>query len=459
MTVLRSPLASPIRSPIYDPTVGKGGGVVFNPAQVFAGGKKGAFHEFYDLSSLRQGSTIGSAAVTADTDLIGFATDKSGNGNHVIQATSGNRFITKANSLGSLFGADVNAAGRKLVAAGALDASFNTAFTMYIMGVRPRTGTVKVAMSSTNGNTFYAGVESDRGSFGTGALSDALTSIVPRPAMDGFIMTGRYNGSQKIGNMHGKNEKISLTEPATNNMNIVGDLVYGELAASFGWDGQILAGLVINDYHSDDTERRIVDYFAGKTGGLMTASTDPMLVADGSSNTASNGISPWPGKIAALLPPEWNISNVAVGGQSVAQRNTAAPTVAYPKFTQYQRKRVAVLSEITNSLSQRAGDVNLILGDLAAWYAGYKALYGGNITVIGTTCAPCTTQEGSRVSVNAALRAAAPGTYCDVLYDIALIPEFADNNNTTYYDPDGIHWRSPLTTIFEQGVAPLILAA
>jgi len=64
-----------------------GGGRGFNPAHLFPPGTLGAWHDFADITSLAQASD-GSTPVTAAGDLIGYAADKSGNGNHATQATS-----------------------------------------------------------------------------------------------------------------------------------------------------------------------------------------------------------------------------------------------------------------------------------------------------------------------------------------------------------------------------------
>ena len=70
---------------------GLGGALsVWSPLKLFAGGKLGAWYDPSDLSTLFQDSA-GTIPVTADGQPVGKILDKSGNGNHAIQPTSGKR--------------------------------------------------------------------------------------------------------------------------------------------------------------------------------------------------------------------------------------------------------------------------------------------------------------------------------------------------------------------------------
>ena len=65
------------------------GGAAFSPASLFAAGEEGSWYDPSDLSTLFQNSD-GTGAPAADGP-IGYMADKSGNGNHAIQATSAKR--------------------------------------------------------------------------------------------------------------------------------------------------------------------------------------------------------------------------------------------------------------------------------------------------------------------------------------------------------------------------------
>ena len=62
----------------------------FSPVELFANSEQGAWYDPSDLSTLFQ-DAAGTVPVTADGDPVGRMLDKSGNGNHAIQAVSGNR--------------------------------------------------------------------------------------------------------------------------------------------------------------------------------------------------------------------------------------------------------------------------------------------------------------------------------------------------------------------------------
>lgn len=64
---------------------------LFDPATLFGSGTyEGAWFDISDLSTLYQDSSA-TTPVTTDGDPVGYVADKSGNGHHATQATSGNR--------------------------------------------------------------------------------------------------------------------------------------------------------------------------------------------------------------------------------------------------------------------------------------------------------------------------------------------------------------------------------
>lgn len=65
----------------------------FSPSSLFLG-DTGGWYDPSDLSSLFQ-SSDGTVAVTANNDPVGYMRDKSGNGNHLVQATAGARPLYK----------------------------------------------------------------------------------------------------------------------------------------------------------------------------------------------------------------------------------------------------------------------------------------------------------------------------------------------------------------------------
>lgn len=67
-----------------------GGATDFTPANLFAASETGAWYDPSDITTLWQ-DTAGTTPVTATGQSVARIDDKSGNGNHATQATSGNR--------------------------------------------------------------------------------------------------------------------------------------------------------------------------------------------------------------------------------------------------------------------------------------------------------------------------------------------------------------------------------
>ena len=80
------PFATAIAGPVAGPLTAPGiGGGAFDPADVFATGRKGVYYDFTDSANLFTDSAR-TTPVAVATDLIGSATDLSGNGYHASQA-------------------------------------------------------------------------------------------------------------------------------------------------------------------------------------------------------------------------------------------------------------------------------------------------------------------------------------------------------------------------------------
>ena len=96
MSNLTVPLTVPLSQSLRDAVniALYGGAGAFSPASLFSGGEQGAWYDFSDLSTLFQDSA-GTTPVTADGQSIGKVLDKSGRGNHLIQATGSLKPIYK----------------------------------------------------------------------------------------------------------------------------------------------------------------------------------------------------------------------------------------------------------------------------------------------------------------------------------------------------------------------------
>lgn len=71
-----------------------------DPVELFGSGELGAIYDASDISTLFT-DTGGTTPVTMDGDLVAYMADKSGNGHHAVQATSGARPIYRTNGVHS----------------------------------------------------------------------------------------------------------------------------------------------------------------------------------------------------------------------------------------------------------------------------------------------------------------------------------------------------------------------
>lgn len=82
----------PIVRSVIDPIIISQG---FSPKSLFTSGKQGAWYDPSDLSTMFQDSA-GATPVTAAGQPVGLLRDKSGRGNHAIQATAGSKPILRS---------------------------------------------------------------------------------------------------------------------------------------------------------------------------------------------------------------------------------------------------------------------------------------------------------------------------------------------------------------------------
>ncbi len=75
---------------------------VFSPAQLFANGEQGFWLDPFDMASMFQDSA-GTTPVTATGQPVGKMLDKSGRGNHAIQATSASRPVLQKDAAGRFY--------------------------------------------------------------------------------------------------------------------------------------------------------------------------------------------------------------------------------------------------------------------------------------------------------------------------------------------------------------------
>lgn len=139
------------------------GSAPFDPASLFTGGYTGGYYDASDLSTLWQDSAR-TTPVTADGDPVGAWDDKSGNGNHLTQATSGRRPLYKTS--GGLHWLQFDGIDDSLATSGTVDFSASDKLSI-LAGVYRNSGTSTLVSC---GNTASEAGSFDLGPFGTGVV-------------------------------------------------------------------------------------------------------------------------------------------------------------------------------------------------------------------------------------------------------------------------------------------------
>jgi hypothetical protein len=175
----------------------------FAPASLFAASEQGGWYDPSDLSTMWK-DTAGTDPVTADGDLVARIDDKSGNGNHLTQATSGNRPTYKTS--GGLHWLEFNGTSQAMSTPSAFNLSASDKLTIW-MGLRrdqDTTGTVLLELSanwSSNAGSFYVSAPDDatkrlgiaaRGSAAANANQSATVGAVST-APDNCVLTATHD--------------------------------------------------------------------------------------------------------------------------------------------------------------------------------------------------------------------------------------------------------------------------
>jgi hypothetical protein len=129
----------------------------FSPASLFAAGETGLWLSSSDIDSLFQLSN-GTTAVAANNDPVGYWTDLSGNGNHCIQATAGNRPLYKTAGPAVLFDGTtdyLSVASRLIATIGSVIVRFTTGSALFSAGAQVL---VSCADTGTDTSWFEIGV-------------------------------------------------------------------------------------------------------------------------------------------------------------------------------------------------------------------------------------------------------------------------------------------------------------
>ena len=243
------------------------GGAAFSPKSLFANGEEGAWYDPSDLSSMFQNSD-GTTAVAVG-DPVGYIADKSGNGNHAIQATSTKRPTLRQD--GSLYYLDFE--GDDGLATSAIDFTGGDQLTV-CAGARKDTDTTMVvgelsANVGTNNGAFRLASLSNTWRYGAKGTSIVNVNATPYGAASLSVLTGLSDISDPVATIRvdGVQKATSTTSQGTGNLgNHTLNLGARDNGSSLFLDGRIYGFVIRNVLSSGSDLTNLEAYMAAKTG-------------------------------------------------------------------------------------------------------------------------------------------------------------------------------------------------
>ena len=269
-------------------TSARGGRV---PESLFASGEEGAWYDPSDLSTMFQNSD-GTGAPVVDSP-VGYIADKSGNGNHAIQATSSKRPTLKqdgalyylefegAQGLATFFPVDFTGTDEMTVTAGVTKDTLDTAVIAELSGnVTGNVGTFRLAAISTASGLYRfqsrgdgTAIAANASPFGVG--TNVLTGIGD---ISGPECTIRVDGTQEA--------SVTTTQGAGNYGNKTLNIGARSNATSLFLDGRIY-GLIVRGATCTATELADLESY-------MTARLTALEGGDSDSGDSGTSVPPSP---------------------------------------------------------------------------------------------------------------------------------------------------------------------
>lgn len=239
----------------------------FNPLSLFANGEQGAWYDPSDLSTMFQNSD-GTTAVAVG-DPVGYIADKSGNGNHAIQATA-----TKKPTLqqdGSLYYLDFG--GDDGLASSAIDFTGDDQLTV-CAGARKDTNTTMVIgelSANVAGNTGVFRLASLTNTWRYGAKGTSIVNVNATTYADGAtsVITGLSEITPAVATIRvdGVQKATSSTSQGTGNLgNQPLNIGARNNGGSLLLDGRIYGFVIRSVLSTGDDLSNLEGYIASKTG-------------------------------------------------------------------------------------------------------------------------------------------------------------------------------------------------
>ncbi len=243
------------------------GGAAFSPASLFAAGEEGSWYDPADLTTLFQNSN-GTTAVAVG-DPVGYMGDKSGNGNHAIQATSTKRPTLQQD--GSLYYLDFG--GDDGLATSAIDFTGGDQLTVCAGARKDINTTMVVAELSPNisGNNGAFRLASLANTWRYGAKGTSIVNVdaTTYAANAVSVLTGLSDISTPVATIRvdGVQKATSSTSQGTGNLgNYPLNIGARNNGGSLFLDGRIY-GFVIRSVLSTGADLTNLEaYMAAKTG-------------------------------------------------------------------------------------------------------------------------------------------------------------------------------------------------
>lgn len=425
-------------------------------------GTTGQWLDFQDTASLAQYSDASTPVTASDlSQYLGFARDKSGNGNHATQADNSKRALVGPQ------GMFCNGLGTINTAA-CFTPSMNNACTIFMRVTSGNSPDLRLFFgrsspnlwAGVNGGTGFADLTSGLNGLGPGAGADmdsgGIVSLVAGVNSGGFSINSWWvqpNGFPKSAAVTKSRKAITgglgFTAPSS--------LVIGGLSAtSFIWPGYISEFLQINRAVSLSEQRLITQYMASRTGD-----TKPLVVLGGNSLTTGSDIPPlisvtgtnYPSRLFVSKGGDYHIRTDAYPGRRLQQMILESPAFSDLMMLGVGPKKYVVW-EITNTLAQGA----TVLETLEYLEEFCKARRAAGFQVLVGTCLDRGDSGAGfnalRLAANAAVRTGF-ANYADGVIDFAAIPQLQDFNNATYFQADKTH----LTPAGYQLIADLVAAS
>lgn len=402
--------------------------------------------------------------LAVNNDTVQQWSDRSTSAAHASQASAGSRPTYKT---GIFNGKPVlRFSAHRLDTTSFLDASYNTAMTLFIVDCKT-TVNLKMSTAHGTGNRWWSTKDANGTYFQASQLSVTQTStkgkfIYTSPAVYMF----RYNGSSK--SVRALQSAISTTVVATTgNVGLSGALTIGDLpAGGYANDGDIAEIILYNRALTDAQMMQVEGYLANKyttldARYLATDASQVIFVGDSLTlGTGSTGGETYPKQCVDILgATSWLYTNTGVSGTTVPTMTTNALITADPLIDPYRARphQVCVLFGGTNDLQGGATAAttytNIQTFCAARRSAGFK--------VIVVTMLPRTpgTYETGRQDLNTSIRTNW-ASFADGLADAgndATIGQAGQYSNTTYY-VDGTHCTNAGYAIVASLVATAIAA-